>query len=683
MDTTQFIALCDGIAAEARPAAQRMNLYEEERVRIKDALTPSGDEGMLFAEFKKLRSGFIYLSIIDNTKDYSSYYYILEKISEHFNGSTYRIADWSSDVWKKVIAYAKSLPEYPKTDAFTNEFIRTRERAVAWAAKRLALKGAAVTVVDCEPQIQQTECIYVRIEQLMAEIGGENALHKLLSELPYRSEIGRYLVPHQGNQMMLSFMELERPYGYLFNLCLKYLKVKGPEKGWEEKWEELTSTVTDLLFAVYNAQKFDIWDDIIFKPEDVVRIVHELMFRFNLYTLPQTSVTFAMAWCRFLCAWVKRDGRCDLQLKTKLESLERMINWAVKVSKNDACIHIKKGSKEGRLLESNMSGIKDSLMVDVERLNADFQKPEDITKVNGVRFPIIETAIDYILLPKPLVAWNWYEAFFNIVRPYKILAKDLGHAMEDFVNGKMNSHGIRPHTGEYAYNGIEGEVDFLVEATQADAVIESKKKALSLKAKAGDDYYIWGDLYEFIESQMQCARLENGVKNHGPITLTDKKTGAQHVYSWKDKYYQEATKEEKEADKMRYVLKVTMTLKEYGPMQDKVVLPNIIKSLLGRQVNGTFDANDPLHDADDQRRIQEVFTKMNLALDDLKDYYKAIGDDNPTFFCRFYSMEQLYFLIRQSKSQNHFVKLIGGGYVSTGTENFWNEYLNTVQFLNE
>ena len=683
MDTTQFIAFCDGIAAEARPVAQRMNPYDEERVRIKDALTPSGDEGMLFTEFKKLRSGFIYLSIIDDSKDYSSYYYILEKISEHFNGSTYRIADWSSDVWKKVIAYAKSLPEYPKTDAFTNENIRTRERAVARAAKRLALKGAAVAVVDCELQIQQTECIYVRIEQLMAEIGGENALHKLLSELPYRSEIGRYLVPHQGNQMMLSFLELERPYGYLFNLCLKYLKVKGPEKGWEEKWEELTSTVTDLLFAVYNAQKFEIWDDIIFKPEDVVRIVHELIFRFNLYTLPQTNVTFAMAWCRFLCAWVKRDGRCDLQLKAKLESIERIMNWAVKVSKNDACIHIKKGSKEGRLLESNMSGIKDSLMVDVEGLNADFQKPEDITKVNGVRFPIVDTAIDYILLPKPLVAWDWYEAFFNIVRPYKILAKDLGHAMEDFVNGKMNSHGIRPQTGKYAYNGIEGEVDFLVEATQADAVIESKKKALSLKAKAGDDYYIWGDLYEFIESQMQSARLENGVKNHGPITLTDKKTGTQHVYSWKDKYHQEATEEEKEADKMRYVLKVTMTLKEYGPMQDKVVLPNIIKSLLGRHVNGTFDANDPLHDADDQRRIQKVFTKMNLALDDLKDYYKAIGDDNPTFFCRFYSMEQLYFLIRQSKSQDHFVKLLGGGYVSTGTENFWNEYLNTVQFLNE
>ena len=678
MDTTQFIAFCDGIAAEARPATQRMNPYEEERVRIKDALPPSGDEGMLFTEFKKLRSGFVYLSIIDDSKDYSSYYYILEKISEHFNGSAYRIVDWSSDVWKKVIAYVKSLPEYPKTDAFINEFIRTREREVARAAKRLTLKGAVVIVVDCELQIQQTENIYACIEQLMAEIGGENALHKLLSELPYRKEIGRYLVPHQGNHVMQSFVELEKPYGYLFNLCLKYLKVKGSKKEWEERWEELTSIATDLCVAVYDSQKFEIWDDIIFKPEEVVRIVHELMFRFNLYTLPQTNVTFSTAWCRFLCARVKRDGRCDLQLKAKLESLERLMNWAVKVSKNNVCTNIKKEGRDGKFLESNMSGFKDRLVVDANGLNADFQQPEDITKVNGVLYPIVETATDYILLPKPLVVWNWYEAIYNIVKPYKVLTKDLGYAMEDFVNGKMNSHGIRPHTGEYSYNGIDGEVDFLVEATKEDAIIESKKKSLSLKAKAGDDYYIWGDLYEFIESQMQCARLENGAKNHGPITLTDKKTGAQYIYIWKDKYHHEATEDEKADDKNRNVLKVTMTLKEYGPLQDKVVLPNIIKSLLGRHVNGTFDAKDPLHDAADQRRIQEVFTKMNLALDNLKEYYKAIGDNTPTFHCRFYSMEQLHFLIRQSKNQDHFVKLLGGGYVSTGTENFWNEYLNTV-----
>ena len=207
MDTAEFISFCDGIPAEVSQVGPRRNTYKDECVRIKDALTPVGDEGVSFTEFKKLRTGIIYLSIIDETKDYSPYYYILEKISGFFNGSTPRIADWSNKVWKDVIAYAKSLPEYPKTDAFTNEFIRTRERKRAKAAKRLTDLGVKLSVKECDLVVDQLEGVYGRMEQLLCEIGGENALKLLLAELPYKKDIGRYLVPHQGNQPMPTFVE--------------------------------------------------------------------------------------------------------------------------------------------------------------------------------------------------------------------------------------------------------------------------------------------------------------------------------------------------------------------------------------------------------------------------------------------------------------------------------------------
>lgn len=682
MNTTEFIALCEGVPAEVKTSAPGGSAYEEECVKIKNALTPAADEGMLFSEFKKLRTGFIYLSIIDDTKDYSPYYYILEKVSDNFNGSTHKIADWSSDVWKGVIAYAKSLPEYPRTDAFTNEFIRVREREVARAAKRLMAQGAKVSVEDCELVIRDTECIYSRIEQLMADIGGENALHMLLSELPFVKEISRYLVPHQGNKPVLNMMELEKPYGYLYNQCLKHLKCKGKSTGQKKRWEELVSLATDLLVAVYDSQKFDIWADIIYKPEEVVGIVHEMIQRFNLYTLPQTHVPFALDWCRYLCKWMKRDSRCDNLLKDKLTRTEKILNWAVGASNNFTCVHIKKGSKDSRLLEINKVGIENQLLIKAENLNANFTKPEDMNKVNSIRFPVIETDTDFILLPKPLVIWNWYETIFNIIKPYKVLAKDIGYVMEDFVRNKMSTHGITSHTGEYEYNGIAGEVDFLLEATHADAYIESKKKSLSLQAKAGDDYYIWGDLYEFIQSQTQCARLENGVKKYGPISLTEKKSGAKYAYGWKDKYMGVDEETGMPEEKRRYIIKTTMTLKEYGPLQDKIILTNIIKSLLGRKINAFFDATDTIHTTADQRNIQEVFDGINQELVDITNYYQATGDDNPTFFCRFYSMEQVYFLIREAKNQDHFVKLLNGGFVTTGTENFWNEYLNTIKFIN-
>ncbi len=671
MNTGEFITLCDGVPAEVRPKATAKNYLDEEHERIKVALTPAKGEGMLFSEFKRLRAGFIYLSILDDKNDYSPYYYIIDKISQHFNGSTDRIVDWSSNVWNDVIAYIKSLPDYPKTNDFLDDLVRMREKEVAKAAKRLVALGVNVKVKDCDLILENTECVYARIERLMTEMGGENALHQLLSELPYNNEIGRYLVPHQGNTPLPNKMILEKPYGYLFNLCLRFIKERGSKVRLKDKWNELCQIATDLFVATYNAQKFTIWEDVIYKPDEVVEKVHEMMARFNLYTLPQTSVSFTLAWCRYLRKWMSRDIRCDNSLRVKLVCAERIMNWFANKANNNTCVHIKKGSKDCQLLKNNIMGIENQLVVRVENLNADFVTPDDLNKVNGVRFPIIESDTDYILLPKPLVIWNWYEAMFNIIKPNKVLAKDIGYAMEDFVGNKMSSHGIASHTGTYGYNNIEGEVDVLLEATQADAYIESKKKSLSLKAKAGDDYYTWGDLYELIESQMQCARLENGVKNYGPITLEDHKNGVKYSYKWN----------QLPSGKKRYVVKTTMTLKEYGPMQDKIVLSNIIKSLVGKKISARFDATDREHDANDQKSIQESFDKINEALKDLSDYYKLIGDDNPTFFCRMYSMEQIYFLIRKAKNQDHFVKLLNGGFVSTGTENFWNEYLNTIQFV--
>lgn len=681
MNTDDFISLCDGTDAEVRSTDSSENFYREECVRIKDVLTPSTDESMPFSEFEKLRTGFIYLSILDDKIDYSPYYYILEKISNYFNGSTQKIVSWTSDVWGSVIAYVKSLPEYPRTDAFTNEFIRVREREVAKAAKRLREFGATVIVKNCELTIENTECIYARIEQLMTEIGGETALHLLISELPFMNKIGRYLLPHQGNQVMTTFVELEKPYGYLFNLCLKFMKEKGSLCEIRKKWNEICEIATDLVIAVYNSQKFDLWEDIVYKPEEVVNVVHKMVQRYNLYTLPQTIVSFALDWCRFLCKSIRKNIKCNIGLNTKLVSMERLMTWAAKASNNKSCVHIKKNSKSCELLNKNKVGIEDFLFVNVNSINANFQQPEDLNMLNGVMFPIIETETDYIFLPKPLVIWNWYEAIFNVIRSdkNKELAKDIGHIMEDYVRNKMNTHGIISHTGKYEYNSTKGEVDFLIESTQADVYIESKKKSLSLKARAGDDYYIWGDLYDIIHSQMQCARLENGVKCFGPITLTEEKNRKSYEYRWKNEYVVPHPEDEKKENvKQRFVLKTTMTLKEYGPMQDKIVLSNIVKSLIGKNIIAKFDWGDTVHDEEDQKRLKDVYVKINKALNDIMDYYKAIGGDNPTFFCRFYSMEQIYFLIRVATNQDDFVKLLHGGFVTTGTENFWNEFVNTM-----
>lgn len=672
MDTNQFMTLCDGITAEVRQLVHGSR-FEMERVKIKEALSSTDVKRVPYADFTKLHTAFIYLSVIDNTKDYSPYYYILEKVREHFNGATKEIADWSTKAWKDVIAYCKSLPEYPKTNAFTNGLMYVRERTRASAAKRLESIGAALSMQDNELKIDHQEAVFALIESLITDIGGARALDLMMKELPYENRIGRYLVPHQGNMPMASMVEIETPYGYLLNLCLKHIGDAGRIENAESKWSELKDIAKDVCLAVYDSQKFDVWGDVLFQPEGLVGRVHELVIRFGLYTLPQTNVSFTLDWCRFVCKSVSRDPRCGLMMKQQMEIVQRIINLAAKLSCIDKCVTLKKGSKAAKLVDDNKTLLGSFIVKDARAVNTGYDRPDDFDKVNAMRYPIIETDSNYILIPKTLGVWSWFEAIYNIVRQNRILGKELGVLMEGFIRNKMKSHGLQSHTGEYTFtdaagNDVAGEVDFLIESENLDVIMESKKKALTQPARSGDDYYIWGDLYEMIYSQMQCAKLETAAKKHGPVDVREK-TGETYSYNWLS-----------DVDgKKRYVVKATMTLKEYGPMQDKIIIDRIIRNLIGKKLNVAFDPADTVHNADDQKSITETIENINKALESLTAYYSEVGDANPTFFCRFYSMEQVYFLIKQAKSQNHFAELLRGAFVTMGTENFWNEYVVMAQ----
>lgn len=681
MTTSEFITLCDCTPQKPFKGDGLLTKYDIETEAIKKPLSVFTGEGAPYKEFKNLRRAFIYLSIIDKNKNYEPYFYVLEKIGEHFNGSTKYLKEWTSQAWRDVVGYIKTLPEYPKTNAFVNEFMYIRERERAYAAVRLTQYGVSVKVEDNEIIFENIDAAYNRIENLFHEIGGKNALHLLISSLPYSKDFGRYLIPHQGNQVMPSMTEIETPYGYLYNLCVRFIQEEGTGRNTAHNWEELIELCKDLCLAVYDSLKFDIWTDIIFDKHDVVRIMHEMVLRYNMYTLPQTNASFTLDWCRYICKAVLRDTRCIHILKAKIQQFQIVMNSTVELSNNESCKIISKTSKESRALIKNSGLISEQIFVQEVEANKGFLKPDEMKSVNIVRYPIIESSDGFVLLPKPLVIWNWYEALFNIIKiENSTLAKDLGYIMENYIHNKMCTHGMISHSGEYTYNDTTGEVDFVIEATCGDAIIESKKKALSHDARTGDDYYIWGDLLEVIESQMQCSRLEYGVKHHSPILLTDKKEGSTYTYSWKEEYN---TKDSNGADKrkQRYILKVSMTLKEYGPMQDKIVFDNIIRSLRGVELHVVFDPTDAVHKEDDRKSICKTIDKLNGNLVKLTDYYNKSSDDNPTFFCRFYNMEQLYFLIRQAKSQDHFHELLTGSYATTGTENFWNEYINIHQTM--
>ena len=165
---------------------------------------------MPYREVLNLRTGFIYLSEIDDSRDYSTYFYILEKITEHFNASVKEVASWSNGVWLDVIRFVKSLPEYPRTNAFELEEFCKKERERARAAKRLKCLGVTLAVKDNDLERSNYEGVIDHINTLVRRIGGSEGLRLLLEELPFKASFGRYLLPHQGNMPMMSMVEPEK-----------------------------------------------------------------------------------------------------------------------------------------------------------------------------------------------------------------------------------------------------------------------------------------------------------------------------------------------------------------------------------------------------------------------------------------------------------------------------------------
>lgn len=668
MTTEEFISLCDDVPAMASSHSTNSRNFEI-GVRLSDSTLPQ----MPYQEVLKLKTAFIYLSIIDdqNRGRYEKYFYILEKVSTYFNGATKEIVAWSEQVWKDVISYVKHLPEYPKSNAFNHEEYHKQERERAFAAKRLINYGLQVTIQDNELSFENEETVISLIESLAAGIGGVRAIELMLHDETYSSLTGRINIQHGGNRPMPSMVELEKPYGYLLNLFLKHISHPTTSRTPKADYEKLEDIATDFCLAIYDAQKFDIWADLAAISRDIVDFVQRMVIRFDLYTLPQTGASFTATWCRYLVKQISINPICNQVMKQQLSELVKVMNWAIANSQHKLCVVLMKTDKRASILNKLPEALRKLLVGDAASVNQHYANPIDYRNINYMFHPIYATQSTYILLPTPLVVWNWYEIIYNIIKRNTTLASTIGYIIEDFLHDKMHSHGIVTHTGDYSYADESGDVDLLVETTTGDALIECKKKALSLNARKGDSHFIWGDLKEVLESQMQCAKAENGVRNNSPLSLT--KNGHTYDYNW-TALYNGLKDNGTTVQRDRIISRVTLTLKEYGPMQDKLIISNIIRHLIGKEIGSSFSSGS--YSADDIKNIKNAFTEINKILADLSRFYASIGLDHPTFFCRFYSLEQLYFLIRNSSDADQFFKLLAKDYCSTGTENFWNEFDN-------
>lgn len=72
-----------------------------------------------------------------------------------------------------------------------------------------------------------------------------------------------------------------------------------------------------------------------------------------------------------------------------------------------------------------------------------------------------------------------------------------------------------------------------------------------------------------------------------------------------------------------------LTLKEYGPMQDNILVAQLMENLLGKYIDSAFPAvHYTQREIDD---FKKYFAMVNDTFDTMTDYYTELGADNPAF----------------------------------------------------
>lgn len=669
MTVYDFIAYCDGIEPLGSGSAEQpMGAAVDASVK---RLVGHPDADYPLENIRELIKGLVYLSVIEDTDKYSTYYAILNVIIEHTGGGCKLMSGWSSKECKEAIATIKvCLNDGSGADSLLNMDNFCHERERARAACRLKRYGVEVRLVNREIELACQEQAFQKLDSLAKSLGGVLILTSLIRPLSVHAVHGRILNLYQCNTPTPSMMEQELPWGLVFYICQRHLFDDNDGSAGDAEYEEFIQLAKDISLAVYDCQKFGIWEDIFHRGKTIIEHVRTLINRHVLYTFPQCSPVFAHEWCSFIVSATKKDSRCGESLSKLLDEYLLLEYYCYCNSRKKEFVKTSLSEIERMLMRPLSNEIKKHIFCKSDELNRNYSAPSDYVNVNGWKYPLVLNGDDVLLYPSSLSAWNWYEALLLLIKGFDSnIISGFGHCIEDFISENLSKHNVASHTGTYKFDGICGEADILIEGKKLDMLIECKKKPLTGKSKNGSDVSAWIDLSDsLVASQLQCARTEYGVRKNGHLMLHDKKAGADYEYIWKDKFV-----DEENVSKHRHIERITLTLGSFGFMQDRLLVPRILEEMMDKNFYVEFAGYEETYGKRRQNEILAKYDRLNEHLEKLKYYNVMIGNRHPFFHCRFLNLEQLYYLISKSNGNDDFCEKASGKYVSLGSQDFWTE----------
>ncbi|MBR6110370.1 MAG: hypothetical protein IKQ08_00270 [Paludibacteraceae bacterium] len=624
--------------------------------RIKALLPSDSDEIFLYRDFQRLGKGLQREQLLDGV-DNQRYIDVVEIIHNHLGWNQSAIKTFSDTCWQDVIAACSEEMPLPQTD-WLKEYDKEHRRAAA--AKTLRKFGLKIKIEDCDYVTDNDDIVYDALINWIREAGGRRFLNMLLSQMEYLEPEGRFLTDMNGNMPNPKDVTIVKPYNYLVNLALANINADGGSNSEAAKaFGNAIKLATNYCFLKYPVQNFgNVWEDLFHRDRDTVEFFRDLVYKESIFGLTQHSVWFTRMFCERVLMYMRDTGRV-LENGYTFDEYERLMNYVLSVANALKCVELRKD----KLNELGIGAVE-QLINDVatggDILNNGFRTPLDEEKENAANKPLIKANGKIYALPVTIGSWGWFEALMMVVRNQekednqKDIDKEVGKLIEIFINEKLAEKGITHCSGTYL-PPEEGEADLVVEATKGIMLFEMKKKSLTRKAKSGDKFRIVADLLgSLIDSQAQCFRTSHLIIENGYVDLDD---GNGNV-----------TRVEK---KRRTAECISVCLGAFGPLQDRMLIKNIMNEICNKQLTAKYDGDD--------KQTTKVVKKFNKDMQKWIPFLKKEienGDSkkNPFINSWFLDLEQLMSIINEANSNDEFLdKLIETKFVSVGSYDFYRE----------
>lgn len=567
--------------------------------------------------------------------------------------------------WGAAVIAARDHVAFQPWGVNNREETCSREFNVARAAKALENAGFEI---DLSPgHISMSAAGEARvveaIETLIKKIGGLNVARRIFTEIEptYDEEQQRYhLVPQISST---GIGKTQVPWGYLLQLSAKHIEGPRPLDSSDSTWQQLRALST-CFAAVIDVQSYmhSAWKT--FNAEELLQFFRELALYDTLFRIPQLRPIDVVRILRGVLDFI--DPSAVTAKGWSLDQLLAVISQILDPINSRGPIILRTkivAKKLPNIPRSTIQTIFDEVLCHpASGANQNFLCPTDAPTnedpSSGLTFgqrPLLKLGKHYCLIDRAVCAPACIEAALSALRPeHRGLDDDIGKALERFVSSELKTHGVTTMSGEYEHhNGNSrehGECDLIAEVPNTLLFFELKKKALTRRARAGNDVNLLADLAgSLLQAHAQLGWHETRISQSGVLNLD----------------HDGHPTEVKLGD--RGIEKFAVSLLDFGSFQDRIVLKHFFEA--------TLNAEFHPHDA----ALNKKFKKINASLREIRAQVERKYSDQraltlPFFECWFISMPMLLIMLDGVNDPVGFQKsILACRHITTGTNDLYYE----------